>query len=90
MSFTITAGRKKTKTSFTVYDLAGNKTEFAVITAPLWAKSGRVIEGELYLEGNEKYTLPDGTWSVDGDSTNYNGGVIFYVINEGDYTLHKK
>lgn len=90
MYFMITVSRKKTRTSFTVYDLAGNATDFAVITAPLWAKTGRVIEGELYLEGNEKYTFDDGTWSVDGDSTKYNGGNVFYVVNEGDYTIHKQ
>ena len=89
MSFVITVGRKKEKTSFTIYDAAGNMTDFAVITAPYWASTGEVIEGDLYLEGNEKYTLPDGTWAVSGDGTRYSGGIVFYVVSEGDYTLQK-
>ena len=89
MSFNIKAGKRKEKTSFTIYDLAGNKTDFAVITAPRWAEKGEVSEGEFYLEGDECYTLTDGTWSVSGDGTKYCGGITFYVVVEGDYTLQK-
>ena len=89
MSFSIKAGKKKEKTSFTVYDLAGNKTDFAVITAPHWAENGELIEGELYLEGGEMYTFPEGCWTVNGDDTRYFGGTTFYVVTEGDYILQK-
>jgi len=89
MYFSIKAGKKKEKTSFTIYDLAGNKTEFAVITAPYWAKNGELIEGDLFLEGGAMYTLPKGTWTVNGDITQYFGGTSFYVVNEGDYTLQR-
>ena len=89
MSFMIKAGKKKEKTSFAIYDLAGNKTDFAVITAPYWAESGELIEGDLYLEGDEMYSFPEGVWTVNGDSTRYYGGTTFYVVTEGDYTLQK-
>ena len=89
MSFTIKAGKRKEKTAFTIYDLAGNKTDFAVITAPRWAEKGEVSEGDFFLEGNEQYTLTDGTWTVSGDGTKYRGGITFYVVAEGDYTLQK-
>ena len=89
MSFMIKAGKKKEKTSFTIYDLAGNKTDFAVITAPYWAENGEVIEGEIFLEGGSLYTFPEGVWTVNGESTRYFGGTTFYVVTEGDYTLQK-
>lgn len=89
MSFTIKAGKRKEKTAFTIYDLAGNKTDFAVITAPRWAEKGEVSEGDFFLEGDEQYTLSDGTWTVSGDGTKYCGGITFYVVAEGDYTLQK-
>lgn len=90
MSFTLKAGKRKQKTSFSIFDKAGNKTDFSIIVAPLWAKTGELIEGDLYLESGEKYKLPSGSfWSVSGEKTKYNGGISFYVIKEGDYTLQK-
>ena len=88
-SFSLTAGKKKENVDFSVYDLAGNKTESSVITAPGWSKDGVVVEGELYLEKGEKYTLPEGKWKINGDNTVYAGGSVFYAQNEGLYIFTK-
>ena len=89
-SFAIPAGAKKEAVSFTAYDLAGNKTEFKVITAPSWKRNGVISEGELFLEAGERFTIPEGKWVVDGDSTVYMGGSVFYASKEGMYTFKKQ
>ena len=89
-SFEIPAGAKKETVSFTAYDLAGNKTEFDVTTAPSWKRNGVISEGEIYLEAGEKFTIPEGEWIVDGDSTVYLGGSVFYAVKEGMYTFKKQ
>ena len=89
-SFAIPAGAKKETVSFTAYDLAGNKTEFNVITAPSWKRNGVISEGELFLEAGEKFTIPEGKWVVDGDSTVYMGGSVFYASKEGMYAFKKQ
>ncbi|SDJ71848.1 hypothetical protein SAMN04487760_11259 [Lachnospiraceae bacterium G41] len=89
-SFEIPVGAKKETVSFTAYDLAGNKTEFDVTTAPSWKRNGVISEGEIYLEAGEKFTIPEGKWIVDGDSTVYLGGSVFYAVKEGMYTFKKQ
>ena len=89
-SFAIPVGAKKETVSFTAYDLAGNKTEFKVITAPSWKRDGVISEGEIFLEAGEKFTIPEGKWVVDGDGTVYMGGSVFYAIKEGMYTFKKQ
>ena len=89
-SFTVPAGAKKETVSFTAYDLAGNKTDFSLTTAPSWKRNGVISEGEIYLEAGEKFTIPEGKWVVDGDDTVYYGGTIFYASKEGMYTFKKK
>ncbi|MBP5530031.1 MAG: hypothetical protein J6X80_08280 [Lachnospiraceae bacterium] len=89
-SFTVPAGAKKETVSFTAYDLAGNKTDFSLITAPSWKKDGVIKEGEIYLESGEKFTIPEGKWTVEGDSTVYFGGSVFYAAKEGLYTFKKQ
>ncbi len=89
-SFAIPAGAKKEAVSFTAYDLAGNKTEFNVITAPSWKRNGVISEGELFLEAGERFTIPEGKWVVDGDSTVYMGGSVFYASKEGMYAFKKQ
>ena len=89
-SFTVPAGAKKETVSFTAYDLAGNKTDFSLTTAPSWKRNGVISEGEIYLEAGEKFTIPEGKWVVDGDDTVYYGGTVFYASKEGMYTFKKK
>ncbi|MBP5495327.1 MAG: hypothetical protein J6X97_09530 [Lachnospiraceae bacterium] len=89
-SFTVPAGAKKETVSFTAYDLAGNKTDFSLTTAPSWKRDGVISEGEIYLEAGEKFTIPEGEWTVDGDDTVYYGGTIFYASKEGMYTFKKQ
>ena len=89
-SFTVPAGAKKETVSFTAYDLAGNKTDFDLTTAPSWKRDGVISEGEIYLEAGEKFTIPEGEWTVDGDGTVYYGGTVFYASKEGMYTFKKK
>ena len=89
-SFAIPVGAKKETVSFTACDLAGNKTEFKVITAPSWKRDGVIDEGEIYLEEGEKFKIPEGKWVVDGDGTVYVGGTIFYASREGMYTFKKQ
>ena len=89
-SFTVPTGAKKETVSFTAYDLAGNKTDFSLTTAPSWKRNGVISEGEIYLEAGEKFTIPEGKWTVDGDETVYYGGTVFYASKEGMYTFKKK
>ena len=45
----------------------------------------KVIAGKTHLDSGEAYELGSGTWKVSGDSTNYTGGIVFYVPASGDY-----
>ena len=89
-SFTVPAGVKKESVSFIAYDLAGNKTDFDLTTAPSWKRDGVISEGEIYLEAGEQFKIPEGEWTVDGDETVYYGGTVFYASKEGMYTFKKK
>ena len=46
--------------------------------------------GEYYLETGKAYTLGDGTWTVNGDTTKYAGGITFYVTTTGNYTFSRE
>lgn len=46
--------------------------------------------GEYYLETGKAYTLGDGTWTVNGDTTKYTGGITFYVTTTGNYTFSRE
>lgn len=46
--------------------------------------------GEYYLETDKAYTLGDGTWTVNGDTTKYTGGITFYVTTTGNYTFSRE
>ncbi len=88
MVFYIPVGNRKNTVSFTVYDKAGNQTDFNVTTAPAWLEKGELVEGKWYLESNESFTFPEGTkWRVNNGSTVYVGGSTFYVKESGEYTF---
>lgn len=71
-------------------DLAGNKAVRRLVIATEWMESNKIAPGEsLKLYKNQAYTLDEGTWKVSGDSTNYAGGIQFYVNTEGEYTFEK-
>ena len=41
----------------------------------------------MRLETGTEYRFGDGSWSVNGDTTVYNGNQSFYVSEAGDYTI---
>ncbi len=43
--------------------------------------------GRSRLETGTEYRFGDGSWSVNGDTTVYNGNQSFYVSEAGDYTI---
>lgn len=43
--------------------------------------------GTMSLKKGSAYQLGEGTWNVSGDSTNYSGGITFYVNQDGDYNF---
>lgn len=45
--------------------------------------------GQYYLEPGTAYSLGSGTWTVNGGSTKYTGGITFYVNSAGYYTFSK-
>jgi hypothetical protein len=49
---------------------------------------GEITEGGRYrLDPEMMYTLGSGEWLIEGDSTVYKGGSVFYVDKLGDYKL---
>ncbi len=74
-----------------VIDRAGNVKTIKLTVAAEWTKSGRIPSGSpVKLEAGKGYTLGDGSWTVNGDSTTYAGGASFYVGGEGQYTFNKQ
>ena len=74
-----------------VIDKAGNLKEITVVVAAAWAKSGVVPAGEsINLLKDYRYKLGEGQWQLEGDSTNYNGNITFYIKEEGEYTFVKQ
>ena len=45
--------------------------------------------GQYYLEPGTAYSLGSGSWTVNGGSTKYTGGITFYVNSAGTYTFSK-
>lgn len=43
--------------------------------------------GSMRLDSGTEYRFGDGSWSVNGDTTVYNGNQSFYVSEAGDYTI---
>lgn len=73
-----------------VTDKAGNIRNIKVTVAAEWTKTGEIPSGSMVkLKAGQVYTLSSGTWTVSGDSTTYNGGTVFFVGGEGQYTFNQ-
>ena len=85
---TITTGDDITEYTVKAVDLAGNSKKVTFYLAPTWREDGTVPSGKsIKLYKNKKYKFSSGTWTVDGDTTNYAGGNAFYVAEDGTYTF---
>ena len=49
-----------------------------------------VGSGRTNLVSGIAYSLGEGTWKVSGDSTNYAGGITFYVSENGEYDFSQQ
>lgn len=69
-------------------DEAGNTSEVEITIFAEWLKD-KIIPADklLPLDSKEAYKLDDGSWTVSGDGTVYNGGVSVYVNESGEYVF---
>lgn len=70
-------------------DKAGNRTQYTVEVWETWVRDGISTNGKKKLRTARLYKLGSGQWTVDGDSTIYQGGGTFYVKNGGEYDFKK-
>ncbi len=71
-----------------IADLAGNTKVMKVVVADNWMEQGVIPTGEnVSLMTDYEYSLGEGTWQVEGDTTSYSGNTTFYVGAEGEYTF---
>lgn len=70
-------------------DRAGNVNRITFTLAAEWLQTGIIpADQEISLEANTQYQLAEeGTWMMEGDSTEYAAGSTFYVKDEGRYTF---
>ena len=74
----------------TAEDEAGNTFTFTVDLYAPWMESGVIPAGvKVVLEAGSTYTLEDGEWATDMDSTVYTGGMAFYVNEDTEVTFIK-
>ncbi|MGN0373967.1 MAG: hypothetical protein ACI4EN_00585 [Butyrivibrio sp.] len=73
-----------------VSDKAGNVSEYTVRVEETWMKEGINSVGTIKLYTQKAYKLGAGKWKVNNDSTVYNGGISFYVTEEGEYEFQKQ
>jgi len=66
-------------------DNAGNTIECSFRIEEAWMKDGIISNVIRKLRGGKEYKLGAGKWKVKGDNTVYNGGMNFYVSDEGEY-----
>ncbi|MBQ8147554.1 MAG: hypothetical protein IJ040_02060 [Lachnospiraceae bacterium] len=72
-------------------DKAGHEKKITVTVATPWLETGIIPSGStVKLNAEQAYTFGSGTWQVSGDTTNYAGGVQFYVQTEGSYVFKKQ
>lgn len=72
-------------------DEAGNETTVTFTLAEEWMKSGMIPTSQIvYLRTGQPYRLGAGTWTVEGDSTEYNGGITFYIRKEEQYIFQSR
>lgn len=70
-------------------DAAGNRIQYTVEVWETWVRDGISTNGKKKLRTARLYKLGSGQWTVDGDSTIYQGGGTFYVKNGGEYDFKK-
>ncbi len=74
-----------------VTDTAGHTRNITIKVAAEWTKTGEIPSGaEVKLQAGTTYTLGTGTWTVNGDTTSYNGNSTFYVRGDGSYTFNQQ
>lgn len=74
-----------------VKDKAGNETVLKFTLAASWLQEKIVpADKQISLEAAVEYHLEnDGTWTVEGDSTQYKGGMAVYSKDGGRYVFSK-
>lgn len=72
-------------------DKAGNETVYSITVEEqepdiryIW------VSGSYALKAGRDYHLGDGKWTLEGDSTVYQGGSTFYVREDGEYRFQKR
>lgn len=71
-------------------DIAGNVTKLHFFVSEEWVKSGVIPSAQLvHLIKHKLYHLSDGSWTVMGDSTVYNGNHAFYVKDDNVYMFQQ-
>lgn len=71
-------------------DIAGNVTKLHFFVSEEWVKSGVIPSAQLvHLIQHKLYHLSDGSWTVMGDSTVYNGNHAFYVKDDNVYMFQQ-
>ena len=69
-------------------DKAGNKLSTSITLTATWLLDKVIPANKLLpLTPGQSYKLDAGQWTVDGDSTVYNGGFDVYVDTEGSHTF---
>lgn len=72
-------------------DEAGNVTKLTFTLAEEWTKTGLIPAAQtVHLKGGKSYKLDEGTWTIQGDSTQYRGGIDFYIQTEGLYVFDRQ
>jgi hypothetical protein len=70
-------------------DKAGNVKEISFSVLESWRQDGLSGSGSYILMPNKKYKMGKGKWTVEGDSTIYNGDKDFYVKEKKQYKITK-
>jgi len=71
-------------------DMAGNRMKYTVEVWETWVRDGITTNGKKQLRQGRIYKLGKGQWTVNGDSTVYQGDRTFYVKKSGTYNFKKK
>ena len=72
-------------------DEAGNETTLTFTLAEEWMKSAIIPASRIvYLRTGQPYRLGAGTWTVGGDTTEYSGGITFYIRKEEQYIFQSR
>ena len=71
-------------------DKAGNSKTITFTLSPEWLKDGVIPEGKrIKLKKGTMYTLSEGKWTIEGDSTVYEGGTKITVGQDCELIFHK-